>query len=94
MLTLDNFNELMDMPKDILLFLFSENDPKANRVLRLADKMIEVLRNNENVHVFVCNLDRNDITLETAMEPLPKIIFYQYGLKSRPIDYPYSNMPL
>lgn len=56
--------------------------------------MIQVLQNNENVHVFVCNLDRNDIVLETAMEPLPKIVFYQHGMKNRPVDYPYTNMPL
>jgi hypothetical protein len=42
--------------------------------------------------VFVCNLSRNDLILEVAMEPLPKIVYLRHRQKRDPIEYPYKSI--
>ncbi len=85
MLTLENVHLLEEIPKDIVLFLFDENDPSTPSILKVIGATIHLLKPNPNIHVFACNLRRNDIILEVAMEPLPKVYFYRHRQKSRPI---------
>lgn len=92
MLTLENSHLLEEMPKDILLFLYEEDHATTPNLHKLIKFMIKFLKNHPNVHVFACNLSRNDLVLEVAMEPLPKVLYLRHGQKKEPVEYPYDTI--
>lgn len=37
--------------------------------------------------MFICNLSRNDVTFEVAMEPLPKVLYFRHRQKRDPVEF-------
>lgn len=69
------------MPKDIILFLYDDRKPYTDKLLQLVNYIIAYLRSNPNIHVFVCNPLKNDLTLEVPVDPLPMVIFFKNNMK-------------
>lgn len=82
------------MPKDILLFLYEEDHKTTKNLTSLVRYMVKYLKRNENLHVFACNLSRNELVLEVAMSPLPKVLYLRHIQKKSPIEFPYDSISL
>lgn len=85
MLTVQNAHLLEEMPKDILLFLYEEDRDYTKNLFSLIKHMIKLLAVHPNLHVFACNLSRNDLILEVPMEPLPKVFYMRHLQKKSPV---------
>ena len=80
------------MPKDILLFLYEEDDKSTKNLVSLIKYMAKYLKSHENIHIFGCNLSRNELVLEVAMSPLPKAYYFRHRQKKNPVEYPYGTI--
>ena len=80
------------MPKDILLFLYEEAHKTTKNLTSLVRYMVKYLKRNENLHVFACNLSRNELVLEVAMSPLPKVLYLRHRQKKSPVEFPYDSI--
>lgn len=60
--------------------------------MQLANYIIAYLRSNPNIHVFICNPLKNDLTLEVPVDPLPSVIFFKHNMKEHHIYFPHNQI--
>lgn len=56
-------------------------------MIQLVNFIIAYLEPNKNIHVFLCNPLKNDLTIEVPVDPLPMIIFFKNQMKQHHIYF-------
>lgn len=79
----------MDDPKDVLLFLYKDEDRLQAKFMDLFKFLTNKLQNNKNISLLRCNLSKNEIEgkLEFQAKITPMIVFYGHRMKDKPVHF-------
>lgn len=83
-LTRSNFEEKVNEPKDVVIFLYKDEDHSNKKFMNLFKFLTGKLAINPNISLLRCNLSRNEIIDKIGFEPkvTPWIIFYGHRMKN------------
>ena len=75
--------------KDIILFLYKEEDRSQKKFLELFKGVTKRLEKNGNILVLRCNVSKNEMTdkLGYEVKVTPWIMFFRHRMKDHPIHY-------
>lgn len=73
----------MSEKKDVLIFLYKTDDRNVRKFMGLFEELTKKLSLNENLHLFRCNIDKNEVTLKLGFQTTstPALVFFRNRMK-------------